>query len=127
MITPKRLLALTAKWLLISVVTVFCALYVGDELNFLYETHSSNPAAAFGSVDMQRVLAIQLKGGKVEYTIDRQQPDQIVKCARSLFPHAGFEPCWYLLRQSRQAIPIMLFLRFPLVDLALRTVDPHPF
>ena len=34
MITPKRLLALTVKWLLISVLTLFCALYLGDELYF---------------------------------------------------------------------------------------------
>jgi len=112
MITPKRLLALTVKWLLISALAALCALYAGDELYFQYRIHSARSAEALGAVDMQRVLAIQLKGGKVEYTMDRQQPDQIQKCVHSLFPHAGFNPCWYLLRQSQKAIPMLIFPAF---------------
>lgn len=127
MITPKQLLALTVKWLLISAVVIFCALYIGDELSFQYRIHSSQSGNTFGSVDMQRMLAIQLKGGKVEYTIDRQQPAQLQKCVHSLFPHAGVTPCWYLLRQSRQAVPIVIFLRFRLGDLDLRAFESHPF
>jgi hypothetical protein len=112
MVTPKQLLALTGKWLLISAIVIFCALFIGDELSFLYKTHSANPAGAFGSVDMQRMLAIELKGGKVEYTMDRQQPVQTLQCVHSLFPHAGLNPCWYLLRQSRQAIPLLILPAF---------------
>jgi hypothetical protein len=112
MITPKRLLALTTKWLLISVFTLFCALYASDELAFQYKVHSSQSGSAFGAVDMQRMLAIELKGGKVQYTLDQQQPAQIQKCVYSLFPHAGFSPCWYLLRQSRKPIPLVIVSGF---------------
>jgi hypothetical protein len=112
MITPKQLLALTVKCLLISALAALCALYAGDELYFQYRIHSAKSAATFDSVDMQRVLAIHLKGGKVEYALDRQQPDQILKCVHSLFPHAGANPCWYLLRQSQKAIPMLIFPAF---------------
>jgi hypothetical protein len=112
MITPKQLLTLIAKWLLISALTIFCALYVGDELSFQYRSRSSQSGNAFGAVDMQRMLAIELKGGKVEYALDRQQQAQVQKCVYSLFPHAGFSPCWYLLRQSRKPIPLLIFPAF---------------
>jgi hypothetical protein len=112
MITPKQLLALTVKWLLISAIVIFCALFIGDELSFQYRVHSSRSGDTFGAVDMQRMLAIELKGGKVEYTMDRQQPVQTLKCVHSLFPHTGFNPCWYLLRQSRQAVPLLILPAF---------------
>jgi hypothetical protein len=127
MITPKRLLALTGKWLLISIIALLCVVYAGDELSFQYKIHSSKSADAFGAVDMQRVLAIELKGGKVQYTMDRQKPEQIEKCVQYLFPHGGFNPCWYLLRQSRQAIPMLIFPRFRSGDLDPWVLDPRLF
>jgi hypothetical protein len=121
MVPPKRLLAFTAKWLLLSAIALLCVLYAGDELYFQYRIHSAKSADSFGAVDMQRVLAIELKGGKVQYTMDRQQPEQIEKCVHSLFPHAGFDACWYLVRKSRQAIPLLIFPRFRSGDLDPRT------
>ena len=49
MITPKRLLALIVKWLFISVLVLFCAVFVGDELSFQYRIRSPNQATPFGS------------------------------------------------------------------------------
>jgi hypothetical protein len=126
MITPKRLLALTAKWLVVCVLVVLCALYVGDELSFQYRVHEAQSGNVFGTVYMQRMLAIQLKGGKVEYTLDRLQPAQMQKCVHALFPHAGFEPCWYLVRQSRQPIPLLIFWEFR-GDWVLHGIDPRSF
>jgi hypothetical protein len=126
MITPKRLLALIAKWLLITVLTLFCAIYAGDELSFQYRSRSSPSGNAFGGVDMQRMLAIGLKGGKVEYALDRQQQAQVQKCVYSLFPHAGLSPCWYLLRQSPKPIPLLIFSGFR-GEFALRKLAPRPF
>ncbi len=108
MITPKQLLALTAKWLAISVLVLSCTIWLADEISFQYKVRSSNSGSVFGTVDMQRMLAIEMKGGKVEYTMDRTQTAQIQACVYSLFPHAGLEPCWYLLRQSRKAVPLII-------------------
>jgi hypothetical protein len=126
MMTPKELAAFTGKWLLISAIAILCTLYAGDVLYFQYRVHSAKSADAFGAVDMNRVLAIELKGGKVQYTFDRQKPDQIEKCVHSLFPHAGFDACWYLLRQSRQAIPLLIFPRFRIGHLDPRVPESQP-
>ncbi len=70
--TPKRLLVLDRKWLLISVSGAVLHAVRGS-MSFLSSTrsHSPNCARPFGTVDMQHMLAIELKGGKVEYTLDR--------------------------------------------------------
>jgi hypothetical protein len=108
MITPKQLLALTAKWLAISVLVLSCTIWLADEISFQYKVHSSNSSGIFATVDMQRMLAIQMKGGKIEYTMDRTQTAQFEPCVYSLFPHAGLEPCWYLLRQSHKPVPLII-------------------
>jgi hypothetical protein len=113
MITPKRLLALTLKWLGISVLVLFCTIWVTDELSFQYKVHVSKSASAFGAVDMQHMLAIGLKNGKVEYAMDRTRPTQTLPCVYSLFPHAGLKPCWYLTRQSEKAVPLVIFSIWP--------------
>jgi hypothetical protein len=108
MITPKRLLTLTTKWLLISLLVLFATLWAVDELSFEYKVHTADSGSAFGTVTMRHVLAIELKGGKVEYALDRTQPTQAEPCVYSLFPHAGLTPCWYLTRQSRKAMPLTI-------------------
>ena len=108
MITPKQLLALTTKWLVISVLVLFCTVWLVDELSFQYKVHSSTASGAYGAVDMQRMLAIQMKGNKIEYTMDRTQSAQMQQCVNSLFPHAGLKPCWYLIRQSQKPVPLTI-------------------
>lgn len=49
------------------------------------------------SVQVQQYLGTPLKGSKVEY--DFLGTAQ-VPCARSLFPHAGAEPCWWVRRHT---------------------------
>ena len=126
MITPKQLLTLSVKWLVISVVVLFCTVWLVDELSFQYKVHTAGAAGAYGAVDMQRLLAIQMKGNKVEYTMDRTQPAQMQPCVYSLFPHAGLKPCWYLERQSRMALPLVI-LSARRTDFDLWTLSPVPF
>jgi hypothetical protein len=40
-------------------------------------------------------FATRLKSGKVEIFTDRPQTEI---CARALFPHFGYRPCWYVRR-----------------------------
>ena len=64
----------------------------------------------FETVTALRILAIEQKGGKTEYTIDQLQPQQTAVCVHSLFPHSGDLPCWYLKRKFAQPIPMVIFL-----------------
>lgn len=52
---------------------------------------------AFSSVEVDQFLATPLKGNKAEYDFlgSFQQP-----CARSIFPHAGKPPCWWVRKHN---------------------------
>ena len=125
MITPKQLLKLSAKWLAISIVVLFCTLWLVDELSFQYKAHTSG-GGAYGAVFMQHMIGIEKKGGKVEYTMDRTHPAEMQPCVNSLFPHSGLNPCWYLQRQSQKPL-LLVVVSSPIRLFDRRTAAPGPF
>jgi hypothetical protein len=54
---------------------------------------------AYSSVEVDQFLATPLKGEKVEYDMvgSFQQT-----CTRSIFPHEGQPPCWWVRRHNTQ-------------------------
>ena len=93
----KKLLLKMAV-LLIGTATL---LYAGDDLSLRFRI--PHQREQFGSVTVQPYYEIHEKNGKVEY----QFPDpQTQNCVRSLFPHFGYPPCWYLQRHTQQKIEI---------------------
>ncbi len=54
---------------------------------------------AYASVAVRHSYAILQKNGKTQFIFDPTGP-QI--CVNALFPHAGFQPCWYLSRHPDQ-------------------------
>jgi len=75
--------------------------YAGDYLSVRYRIPSNrNP---FGAVTVTPMYVIQEKNGKTEY--DFAQPESQV-CVRSLFPHLGYSPCWYVSRHTEPRIEI---------------------
>jgi hypothetical protein len=91
----------------------FVGLFLGLLVTFIFDyvyfrirmihPQPSNPVETFTS---PRLYAIAVKGGKVDYELDEQNPEQTWICTHSLFPHAGYSPCWYLKPKSRQPIPM---------------------
>jgi hypothetical protein len=75
------------------VLGIAAVLYLGDGLILRLR---SQP---YETVTVQHYFAIAQKTGKVQLQFDRtyDQP-----CAKSLFPHAGRPPCWYLKRHTEQ-------------------------
>ncbi|HYW66886.1 MAG TPA: hypothetical protein VFB10_09290, partial [Candidatus Dormibacteraeota bacterium] len=71
---------------------------------FQFRMHYPSVGPTASSVHRIRLLAIQLKNNKVEYQIDAQKPEEDLTCARSLFPHAGNRPCWYVTRHAKDPI-----------------------
>jgi hypothetical protein len=53
----------------------------------------------YGSVVVRRYYAVLEKNNKTEFLFDPPQP---WTCVNSLFPHAGYPPCWYLSRHPEQ-------------------------
>jgi hypothetical protein len=101
---------------LIFVKRFLCAIAIAAALVFLCDavsvrlrTSHPSPGNPFESITTSRVLAIEEKNGKTEYQLDQQQPQQIVTCVHSIFPHYGYSPCWYVKKQLQKPIPMLLF------------------
>lgn len=82
------------------------AIYAGDYGWLRLRATYPQLGQAFSTVQMTRLYAISIKGGKTEYELDAQQPEVTLPCVRSLFPHLEQKPCWYLQRQSQKSIPM---------------------
>ena len=94
------------KRTLVLLIAALALTYAGDYLWFRVRLIHPKPADPLESVIGPRVLAIPEKGGKTSYEIDQQNPEQTVTCVSSLFPHAGFSPCWYVRPRVSQPIPM---------------------
>jgi hypothetical protein len=75
------------------------AVYIWDDLSVRYRIPSGRQP--FGTVTIQRYDAIPEKNGKVEFAFEQPVTQT---CVRSLFPHLGYPPCWYLRRHAEQRI-----------------------
>ena len=85
--------------ILIVAFALMVALYVGDDLSVRYRIPKSRQP--FGTVTIRRFDAISEKNNKTEYMYE----DPVaVTCVRSLFPHLGYSPCWYLSHHAEQRI-----------------------
>jgi len=59
------------------------------------------PKDPFGAVTIQGYDAISEKNNKTEFVYEEPVT---VTCVRSLFPHLGYQTCWYLSRHAEQRI-----------------------
>jgi len=80
---------------LIAFFAVIVFVYLGDSLLLHFR---SEP---LGSVVVQRYDAIPEKNDKTEFAFE---PPVSQPCVHALFPHQGYQPCWYLRRHSEQRI-----------------------
>ena len=59
--------------------------------------------APYGTVTVRYYYQVQEKNNRTEYAFASAQAQ---KCVNSLFPHQGFEPCWYARRHVERPIKI---------------------
>jgi hypothetical protein len=59
--------------------------------------------APFADVHIDRYLAVAEKFNKIDY----ERTDPITeRCVYSLFPHFGYNPCWYVTRHTLRFINV---------------------
>jgi len=87
-----------------SLTVLFFIIYAMDLTWYHLRLAVPRIGAANSSVHRVRLLAIPDKGNKIEYQIDAVQPEEDVPCARTLFPHRGLNPCWYVSRHAKDPI-----------------------
>ena len=93
-----------------SLVALAAVVYAGDYTALRLRAAYPRLGKAFGAVQMERLYAIPLKNGGTEYEMDAQQPEVTVDCVYSLLPHMGYNPCWYLRRNSQKPIPMVILI-----------------
>ena len=84
-----------------ALVVLALIVYAGDYVSLRYKL--PNNRDPFSTVTIQPYYVIHQKSGKTEY--DFADPQSQV-CVRSLFPHFGYAPCWYLNRLTEKRIDI---------------------
>ena len=87
------------KRLLTIALLVLALVYAGDYASVRFRIPRSRDP--FGSVPVQRYLAVTQKSGKSEFYFN---PPTVKTCVHSLFPHLGYSPCWYLNRHKVQRV-----------------------
>ena len=87
-----------------AVILLIVLFYGGDYFYLRLRIAFPKLGKGFDSVQMERLYAIPLKSGRLEYDLDPRTPELTVPCVRSLLPHMGYRPCWYLKRQSEKPI-----------------------
>lgn len=96
------------KRLLVIVVCLLAGIYGADYLWLQLRLESKNPSAAMDSVT--RFDATTLKNGKLQIFFDHPETQ---RCVRSLLPHLGYTPCWYLKRAGQDIKQISRVVRLP--------------
>ena len=85
--------------LLVIAAALLALTYACDYLSIAYRI--PNGRVQFGSIEVQKLLAVPQKDHKTEYIAD---PPQAQQCVHSLFPQLGLTPCWYLARHAMQQV-----------------------
>jgi hypothetical protein len=94
----------------VSLVALAAVVYAGDYVALRLRVAFPRLGEAFGAVQIERVYAIPLKNGAVEYELDARQPEVTLDCVNALFPHMGYGACWYLRRNSQKPIPMVILI-----------------
>jgi hypothetical protein len=102
MLSPeiRHLLKRIARVTIVSAVGLILIAYAVDYGVFRYEVAAGK---AFGQVTVTSYDAVQQKSGRTQFLFRAPQAET---CVKSLFPHAGFVPCWYLQRHTEQRTDI---------------------
>jgi len=71
------------------------AAYSVDYAVFRYRVAANRQP--FGQITVSSYDAVLQKNGKTQFIFNPPEPQT---CVHSLFPHAGYVPCWYLQRHT---------------------------
>ena len=87
------------KRILVAAILLLAVVYAVDYISVRYRIPKNRDP--YGVVRIRRDYAVTMKNGKPEFFFD---PPTEQTCVRSLFPHFGYPPCWYLERRRTQQV-----------------------
>ena len=95
------------KWATVVTVLSAVVLYAGDDLSVRRRMTHKTATDPLETMNLRAVYSVPRKDGKAEFDFGDPQSQT---CVHSLFPHLGYNPCWYVLRESSKPIPIGVLL-----------------
>ena len=87
--------------LVYALLVLIVLIYAYDFLSVRHRMSAQKPGDPFDTVSYPHLLAIPVKGNKVDYELDAVNPIETDPCVHSIFPHYGYTPCWYVLQRSK--------------------------
>jgi hypothetical protein len=72
--------------------------WICDYLSVQFKFPYRNP---IGNVPVQTYYAVPQKDGKTEFLFDQPATQD---CVHSIFPHSGYNPCWYVSRHKQRRV-----------------------
>jgi hypothetical protein len=94
-----------AKRIAIGVLVALGLLYSADTLSVWYRMSKKIAGNPLMSMTTQGMIEIPHKDGRAEIVLG----DPVTQtCVRALFPHDGYNPCWYVARQNSSTTVITL-------------------
>lgn len=84
---------------LLGLCSTFALVYAGDYVSLRFRI--PNHREQFGRVTVYSYYAIEKKANKIEFD---SAGTENVTCVYSIFPHFGYNPCWYLRRHTEKRI-----------------------
>ncbi|MGB6198880.1 MAG: hypothetical protein WBF35_04955 [Candidatus Acidiferrales bacterium] len=107
------------KRVLIGILAAVALVYLGDSLSVWYRMSKKTAGDPLTTMTTQGTIEIPHKDGRAEIVL----ADPVTQtCVRAIFPHDGYNPCWYVARQNQSTTVITLL---PLAPLARRTRPGH--
>jgi hypothetical protein len=98
-VRPKTLLA----WIGGVLIALAAVCYAADFVWFEYRVRNAKPTDPLETVTFYYATA--MKNGKVEVFYDQPQTQT---CVHSIFPHAGYRPCWRFNRSGIQRVSAII-------------------
>jgi hypothetical protein len=87
-----------ARNILVFLVAAAAILYIFD-----YVAAKLPGRQVYADVTIDQYYAVKEKGNKVEYM---PGGSVVERCIYSVFPHFGYDPCWWVMRHTRREIDI---------------------
>jgi hypothetical protein len=102
-VLSARIRRFLRRFLLVTPLSLAGVILIAYALDYAVFRHRVAASAAFGQVTVTTYDAVQQKSGKTVFIFN---PPQAQTCVNSLFPRAGYVPCWYLQRHAEQRTDI---------------------
>jgi hypothetical protein len=112
------------KWTGAALILCLAALWLGDYVSVRYRMLHKTAADPVESIVVHPIYAIPHKDGKDEFDFGDAEN---VTCVHSLFPHLGYNPCWYVLRESQKPISIAALVQEIFEPARLRKARPATY